>query len=46
MPLAILHMEGPQGVADICAQYNPHFSAIPHKLENTVSKIFLIFEVN
>ena len=37
MPLAILHVEGLHGTADICAQYNPHYSSIPKTLKETVS---------
>ena len=37
MPLAILHMEGLHGTADVCAQYNPHYSSIPKTLKETVS---------
>ena len=39
-PLSILHIEGPAGSADICALYNPHYSAIPMQLKNTVSSHF------
>lgn len=35
MPLAILHVEGPAGSADLCAIYNPHYSAIPMTLQRT-----------
>lgn len=43
MPLAILHMEGLHGTADICAQYNPHYSSIPKTLKGTVSFEFRCF---
>ena len=35
--LAILHVEGNYGQADICAVYNPHYAAIPATLTDTVS---------
>ncbi|XP_047132347.1 signal peptide peptidase-like 2B isoform X1 [Hydra vulgaris] len=41
-PLAILHLEGQFGSADVCAIYNPEFSAIPMELSSTPKyKVFV-----